>query len=257
MTNMQITAAMQLAEAGTPVFPCRPNEKAPLTAHGFRNATTDIEIVTKWWRRWPAANIGVPTGLQSTFDVLDVDYLGPQENGYGALRRIRDLGLATDPHRVVRTPRGGLHAYYRTSGNTNHSNGLHHLDVRGLGGYVLVAPSEVNGVAYRVEVDRPDAQGTLDWPGIVRALSPRRPPRETTRYGATPSTEALVRFMSGAREGSRNSSLFWACCRLAEKGVANIAAYEPLVDTAVSLGLPHTEAERVVQSALRTYGAAA
>jgi hypothetical protein len=55
-------AAMELAQAGTPVFPCAPTAKQPLTQRGFLDATTDPEQVSFWWRRRPDANIGVPTG---------------------------------------------------------------------------------------------------------------------------------------------------------------------------------------------------
>jgi hypothetical protein len=33
--------ALAYAAAGTPVFPCQPSGKSPITAHGFRDATTD------------------------------------------------------------------------------------------------------------------------------------------------------------------------------------------------------------------------
>ncbi|MFX6759426.1 bifunctional DNA primase/polymerase, partial [Acinetobacter baumannii] len=66
-------AARKFAEAGVPVFPCRPRGKQPRTEHGFRDASTDLGQVTAWWRRWPTANIGVPTGAVSSFEVVDVD----------------------------------------------------------------------------------------------------------------------------------------------------------------------------------------
>lgn len=66
-------AARVFATAGVPVFPCVPGEKRPLTEHGFHDATADVRQVAAWWRRWPGANIGVPTGAASGLEVVDVD----------------------------------------------------------------------------------------------------------------------------------------------------------------------------------------
>ncbi|MDA8348208.1 MAG: bifunctional DNA primase/polymerase, partial [Pseudomonadota bacterium] len=66
-------AALQLAEEyGLPVFPCRP-DKRPYTEHGFKDATTNLDMIEEWWNRWPEALIGVPTGKASGLVVLDVD----------------------------------------------------------------------------------------------------------------------------------------------------------------------------------------
>jgi hypothetical protein len=50
MNAMQ--AALQLAEVhNIPVFPCAP-DKAPLTEHGFHDASRSIEQIAEWWSRW-------------------------------------------------------------------------------------------------------------------------------------------------------------------------------------------------------------
>jgi hypothetical protein len=45
----------------------------PLTVRGHLDASTDPQAITAWWRRWPLALIGVPTGPANGFVVLDVD----------------------------------------------------------------------------------------------------------------------------------------------------------------------------------------
>jgi len=68
-TNL-LAAAIHYAELGYPVFPCAPGTNRPLTEHGFKDATGDIEQIERWWTKWPEANIGLPAaGLL----VIDVD----------------------------------------------------------------------------------------------------------------------------------------------------------------------------------------
>src|SRR5262245_26710615 len=45
-----------------PVFPCNPDDKRPLTLHGFKDASRDEAQVRAWWTRFPDAMIGIPTG---------------------------------------------------------------------------------------------------------------------------------------------------------------------------------------------------
>jgi hypothetical protein len=269
-----LRAAQELAVAGVAVFPLKPGGKNPLIpaahppngpsdrncrgecgrlGHGLYDATTDPEVVVGWWRSWPAANIGMPTGENSA-DVLDVDDHGEAGNGFAALRKIRDAGLATGGHRLVRTPRGGLHLYFRPTGNGCHVLRRHHLDCRGDGGYVVVPPSVVNGSAYELLQDRPEAAGTLQWDLIAQLLDPPRRSRAIVEQHG--DSAALVRWLSHVGEGGRNGALFWACCRLVEAG-GDLPALQALIDAAVSTGLPGHEAERTALSALRRAGIAA
>ncbi|MBA2417457.1 MAG: bifunctional DNA primase/polymerase [Nocardioidaceae bacterium] len=91
-----VSAALELAASGMPVFPCRPDAKSPLTVRGFHEATTDHQQIRSWWARYPNANIGAPTGALSdclvTFDVLDVDVKGGT-SGYRSLERLEEDGL--------------------------------------------------------------------------------------------------------------------------------------------------------------------
>jgi len=105
------TAAERLTCRGIPVFPCAPGEKRPLTVHGFQDASADREAVDRWWRRWPDANIGIPTGAASGVDVVDVDIHSPG-TGFPAFERARRSGFVAGWAWLVRTPSGGVHAYF-------------------------------------------------------------------------------------------------------------------------------------------------
>jgi len=67
---MTMKSALGLAERGCAVFPCGTN-KQPLTLRGYKDATTDADVIRHWWRCWPEALIGVPTGEK--FCVIDCD----------------------------------------------------------------------------------------------------------------------------------------------------------------------------------------
>lgn len=132
-----LKGAVALAKACIPVFPCKA-DKRPYTAKGFHDATTCIEQVEKWWRGWPGAMIGMPTGSGSGFDVLDLDC----KDGKKALDLVPEW-QALSPL-IARTRSGGIHVYFCADGvrcSTNVLGKDSGVDVRGDGGYVIVPPS--------------------------------------------------------------------------------------------------------------------
>jgi hypothetical protein len=249
-------AARIYGAQGWPVFPCEPGAKTPLTLHGFKNASTDPDTIASWWQRWPDANIGIPTGA-TTFDVLDVDRKA-DGTGFAALGRLARSGLVTGAHRLVKTPSGGLHLYFRPNGNGNGSSRTHHLDVRGAGGYVIAPPSIVNGVRYTIDDDRPNADGTLDWAACLRLLDPPRI-YVPTPLGVGASIDALAGWLSkqSSVEGGRNHQLYWAACRAVADHAATPADLAPLIDAAVSIGLTESEATGTAMSAYHRLAGAA
>ena len=140
MTGATLRQALAFAARGWPVLPCLPGEKIPATAHGYRDATTDERQVTVWFASHPDWNLAIATGTPGP-DVLDVDDHGPAGNGYPAFRRLKDAGLLDGAAAYVRTPSGGLHAYFTGSRQRNGHLPAHHLDFRSAGGYVLTQPS--------------------------------------------------------------------------------------------------------------------
>jgi len=112
--NPVLRMALSCAERGWPVFPCLWDSKVPLTRHGYLDASTDPDQVTKWFARHPHRNLAVATGAPGP-DVLDIDYRGPAAHGFPALRRLRAAGLLDGAAAQVRTPGGGRHVYFTGS----------------------------------------------------------------------------------------------------------------------------------------------
>lgn len=138
MTPTLHAAALWYAQQGIPVHPCKPGQKAPATAHGVLDATTEAAQVTRWWVDMPEANIGLATG--HLFDVLDIDDWTHVNADVEAVIE-EGFGFAS-------TPRGGVHVYLPASGDGNGTNIVPGVDFRGIGGYVLATPSRTEHGAY-------------------------------------------------------------------------------------------------------------
>ncbi|MBR0734869.1 MULTISPECIES: bifunctional DNA primase/polymerase [Bradyrhizobium] len=126
------------AAPGLYILPCRPRDKRPATANGLKEATTDPNIISEWWRQQPDNNIAIATGAASGIFVVDVD-------GLDAEALLRQLEVELGPCRGVEviTARG-RHIYFRWPHDpVRNSAGkiARHIDMRGEGGYVLSPPS--------------------------------------------------------------------------------------------------------------------
>lgn len=145
--NKTLQAALNYASLGLYVFPLKPGEKCPAFPGWQEVSTTNAEIIKKWWLQNPAYNVGIDTG-KSGLIVIDYD----AANGKPGLQIREDWRKAhTVPDTwTVRTPRGGLHEYYKGQGKTQ--TGLYKgVDVRAGGGLVVAPPSMFYGKAYKWE----------------------------------------------------------------------------------------------------------
>ena len=207
MTDATLREALAYARRGWPVFPCLPGQKIPATRHGFRDATTDEQQITEWFGRGFTWNLAIATGAPGP-DVLDVDQHGPDGTGFPAYARLQRAGLLTGASAYVRTPSGGLHAYFTGTRQRNGHLPAYHLDFRSHGGYILAPPSHIGGHPYQL-LTTTSAHGTLNWAatqllqpvGSSNGPSPARPTaRPSTGWpaGSPPSPrETATRACSG------------------------------------------------------------
>jgi hypothetical protein len=248
-----LTAALGYVGRGWPVFPCIPGGKRPLGAlapNGLYNATTDIELVSRWWTAYPNANVAIPTGL-ATFDVLDVD-VKPDGTGWPAFNRCKAAGLLPEPFMVVTTPSGGLHAYYGGTDQACGSLKRHFLDWKSQGGYVVVPPSVVDGTAYTLISERPHARHQLNWSSVREFLDPPKPVQVTVRPASNGTgIDHLAAFLAGKTKPGRNAALFWAACRAVENGATEQELHELYRSMQFGNGFDERQAGRTVVDALR------
>ena len=254
------SAARLLAGREIPVLPCAPGGKQPLTPQGFHDASTDLTTVRRWWHRWPEANIGVPTGAVSGVDVVDVDvHVGG--TGFEAFERARSAGLVDGWAWLVRTPSGGIHAYFPRTGAAEQRSWQvpgAHVDFRGDGGYIIAPPSRVaatNGQSHPYELlaFAQHRVEPVDAAGLRAFLEPpprTRPPSGPRLAGACP--EKLADWVASRPEGARNHGLFWAACRMVEDGHPFDRTRDLLGEAARVAGLSEQEATSTIRSAYRT-----
>lgn len=198
-------------EMGLPVFPCD-EHKRPMTAHGFRDATRDPDLIRRSFAR--AAMIGIPTGEASGFFVLDLDC----KNGAQGLE-----WLASHEHRLPQTRRhrtrsGGIHLLFamptgRTIRNSASKVGPG-VDVRGTGGYIIAPPSDGYDVVDASTIaeapawllDLIDPPAPQAQPIAPRTPSPPRQSGDGTPYGLAALDAAATAIMNAA-DGAKHDTL--------------------------------------------------
>ena len=166
-----LAAALAYAAAGWPVFPVSAIDKQPLLgplpgvpgSGGLHRATQQEALIRDWWREWPTAMIGLPTGPAIGAFVVDLDAGVDDKTGeiFEAEQLLANLaaeiGVAIPATLTVETPRGGRHLYFPwpKARVRNRQGIVHRVDVRGDGGYVIAPPSQrSDGRAYRWLGDR-------------------------------------------------------------------------------------------------------
>jgi hypothetical protein len=244
-----LRSALAFAESGWPVFPCQGGQKIPATRHGFLDATADEEQITRWFSRHPNWNLAIATGAPGP-DVLDVDQHGKAGNGFAAFNRLTRAGFLDGASAYVRTPSGGLHAYFAGTDQRNGHLPAHHIDFRSTGGYVLTPPSQVDGKPYQL-IKTMDGGGGLDWAAAAQLLQPpERQQRPQIRHEPGGDLSQLARWVARQEQGNRNAGLFWAANRALDADHA--ADLSPLAAAARQAGLGEQEIHQTLDSARTT-----
>jgi hypothetical protein len=154
-----IEAILRLSKQA-PVFPCRPRDeqvvidgkpvtlksKSPLTERGFHDASQDEDRIRSWWKRWPDALVGVPTGTATRLVVVDWD---PGKHADTTGEWIQNNAEALLSARIHGTNRGGRHYLFRFALGQHYQSGTDlflagakrpGIDLRGEGGYIIWWP---------------------------------------------------------------------------------------------------------------------
>ena len=256
---------------GWPVFHLLPRSKEPFPgSQGFYDATLDPATVEASRRRYPKANIGIPTGKASGLYVVDLD---PGKDGFHTWARIEaryDNALTLE----AETGSGGAHLVYAypdvpgpkdgTWPNTRDKLGAG-VDTRGEGGYIVAAPSiHPCGKPYRWCDAYTEPEPTPGWlldllsgqpeaPRVFTAIMPDGPRRDRYWLAALQGeVEELLAHPAGVPGGrGRNWRLHLAACRIGRleaHGARLELAEDALVQAAQAIGLREADARRQVRN---------
>ncbi|MFF1833657.1 bifunctional DNA primase/polymerase [Streptomyces sp. NPDC058231] len=273
--TLALAHALSAAEHGLPVIPLSatklPALRSPhrdegrpvscrgacgLPGHGVHDATTNPAAVRALFAAAPwATGYGIACGRAPHHLIgvdLDIDATGRSDSA-AALQQLALHHLFTIPPTVtVITPSGGRHIWLTGPPGVAVPNSAGRLapgiDIRGAGGYLVGPGSVTTRGAYRLA---PGAADLLPAPcprALLRLLAP--PARPHRPPGRPDQGRGLVRFVLAAREGQRNTRLFWAACRAYEHGFGDALA-ATLTRAAVRTGLTEQEARATIASAAR------
>ena len=208
-------AALAYAAQGWSVIPIEPHGKRPLVGwREFQYRRAEAGQVEAWYRRWPAANVGVVTGRISGLVIVDIDA------AHGGFESLDALQASTGPWPATVeavTGGGGRHLYFAHphAPVANRVAIRPGIDVRADGGCVVAPPSlHPSGRRYAWAGGRA--------PGQVRVAPLPIPIREQARHaeraGHPPAYwRALIH--EGIPEGRRNNTLASLTGHLLRRGV--------------------------------------
>ncbi|GAQ69688.1 hypothetical protein T45_01419 [Streptomyces turgidiscabies] len=241
-------AIPRVHEAG---HPCR--GECGQHGHGYHDATRDQAQILAWWGRYPSAGVGLPC-TPNGLAVVDVD---PRNGGHITLCRL-EAEHGPLPGTLMQITGGdGLHLVYAHPCTDLPGRLGPGIDVKA-NGYIVAAPSlHPSGARYAWSGDGRFDHPLAPWPDVlgVRPATPRSYPLSKAAVRPISNLVGLVAFVLEAREGERNSRLFWAGCRsleLVRAGKIDAGAvYGCLLDAAARIGLSEAEASRTLLSAER------
>jgi putative DNA primase/helicase len=256
--NPELTAALQYAEHGITVFPVGPN-KRPLTEHGFKDATTDPVVITKWWGRSPNAYIGIP--VPEGYVVIDVDV---QRGGLETELAFM-MGGILEPTVRFMSGGGGRHYWYRLPEGADRDRlrvnkipNYPGVDIKvGGKGYVIAPPSGHASGGWYWMLSEPGTQVQPINDVLLMLITHRKPKPRPAVGVAEPASrgenqawvDAAIRGtltdFAAAVEGDRHFALVRTTNRLMEFVKAGYVAEDWVRDqvTEIGLGLERTPIE--------------
>jgi len=227
-TENTLSQALAYArDRGWRIFPVNSAEKEPLIKKWPEKATTDLELIAYWFRKFPDAGIGIATGPKSQLCVIDLD-------GEHALARLTKEGRLPPTLTATTGREGGKHLYFSTpTPLTGHLDFLgtpgnpSKIDIRCRGNFVIAPPSvHQNGKVYTWENPDQPIASLPDWLELqiefwVKPKPKPKPPPPTQRSTQLPPKyaedvqESQLLILRHALDGTKHKHLLAVSMRIA------------------------------------------
>lgn len=211
--------------------------------------------IRKWWSYWPGANIALVTGQLSKIVAIDFD----SHHGQAAFSE----SFGHIPKTISQTTGrdGGLHLLFRHPQNGVYSNlakSIEDVDVRGDGGYIILAPSvHASGRKYEWLLSPLDG-GIDDLMDIPDEIMPMLSGRSMSPGGIKNTSgdywhnDILLKGMTeGINDGERHDNMM----RVAGKLWCNLGSYSKVLDAISDFNekftnppLPYSELKVMVEN---------
>jgi hypothetical protein len=220
------------------LIPCAVKGKKPLLNRWPNLASSDLSTIRRWAAQYPACNWGVVTGPTSGVFVLDVDGV-PGRASLTALETVHG-SLPVTLNSATGRLEGGEHRWFNlpTGREIRSRRGKlgAGLDVRGVGGLVIVPPSvHESGRAYEWADPQHAIADAPEWFLDLlagRTVTPRKTPQERAILTEGQRNDGLTRYAGALRR--KGADLHELERKLLE---ANIRRCRPILEDAEVLGI--------------------
>jgi hypothetical protein len=228
------------------VLPVGENKKPLVPWKEFQTRRATADDIQAWWKKWPAANVGIITGKISGVGVIDVD----EECGFEELEKHLPDSLVFP---TAKSARGGKHYYFKVNGKPIPTTArfLPGVDMRGDGGYIIAPPSVRKEGKYEWQdgLGMDDVEPPYlpdDFLKLAATASTRQNPTIPTVPDNSPDKSRHKMFTNGRRD----EDLFHVANGLFRGGFPEHEVRQTIHMLALSCGFPATEAAAKVRSAL-------
>ena len=233
--------ALRYLRMGLSIIPIEPKGKRPLIPWAeYQKRRATEEEAKEWLKKWPDMNLGVVTGAISGLVIVDLD--GPE-----GLVTAQDLKITS----LVRSITGnGEHLWYRHTGKEveNSVRKFPGVDIRGDGGYVIVAPSvHESGKRYRWVGIAPNVKPNTDFPAVLSGTD------VSLKNGIQKSPDWISQALEGMKIGNIDSTLVSILGRMRRDGYSSNDALSLLYPHAIKAGAEEGHLEEKIKNVWGRY----
>lgn len=237
-------AALLYASWGWRVLPVVPNGKLPATQHGVHDATTNPEVIARWWATNPDYNVAIAAGEGSGIVVFDID---PRNGGTESWDEWTGTNGRPPDCAMQLTAGGGQHYLAQWDESIRSCKLGEGIDLLSNGRYFVAYPSTIEGRRYEWEASSDPMEGVGPFEIPIRWKIAIDAKKRTQREAKGVASGGLI-------QGNRNDGLTSLAGAMRHFGMTEaeiLAAISIANETRCEIPLPSSEIRQIVHSVCR------